>query len=72
MPLIPGQTTGLFSGIVMVIFFSIVYFVMKFRIGNRVKITPQRGLPAKNFKPGYQTEFSDELVNKTDENDKNK
>jgi L-asparagine transporter-like permease len=70
MPFIPGQTTGLIAGIVMVVIFSMIYFVMKFRIGTRVKVTTQRGLPAKNFKPGYQTEFANELSDDR-ENDKN-
>jgi L-asparagine transporter-like permease len=63
MPFIPGQTTGLIAGIVMVVIFSMIYAIMKLRTATpRVKLTPQRGLPAKNYKPGFQTEFSRELT----------
>lgn len=71
MPFIPGQTTGLISGIVMVVIFSMIYFVMKIRTGSIVRVTPQRGLPAKNYKPSYQTEFSHELAENVDKKDKN-
>ncbi|WML52677.1 hypothetical protein RCG17_25475 [Neobacillus sp. PS3-12] len=71
MPLIPGQTTGLISGIVMVVIFSMIYFVMKFRTGSIVRVTPERGLAAKNYKPSYQTEFSHELAENVDKKDKN-
>ncbi|MDP4107046.1 MAG: amino acid permease, partial [Bacillota bacterium] len=66
MPFIPGQTIGLISGVVMVIIFSMIYYVMRFRIGSIMKVTPQRGLPAKSNNPSFQTEFSHELAEKAD------
>ncbi|MEH7544222.1 amino acid permease [Neobacillus vireti] len=59
MPLIPGQGTGLVAGIVMLVLFSAIYFVMRYRISTQNKTTVRVG---KQPKPGLLTEFSEELT----------
>ncbi|WP_342042285.1 amino acid permease [Bacillus sp. OTU2372] len=59
MPLIPGQGTGLVAGIVMLVLFSAIYFVMRYRISTQNKTTVRGG---KQPKPGLLTEFSEELT----------
>lgn len=65
MPLIPGQTAGLFTGISMVVFFSLTYLVMSRRGGLQGHDDRVRGTLQSNF----ATEFSEELYG---DNDKDK
>ena len=57
MPLIPGQGTGLVAGIVMVVLFSAIYLVMKFRTNTQYKSEVNKGIQPK---PNLLTEFSEE------------
>lgn len=65
MPLIPGQTPGLVTGISMVVFFSLAYFVVSRRSGLQGSDKQVRGTLQSNF----ATEFSKELYG---DNDKDK
>ncbi|PFO08335.1 amino acid permease [Bacillus sp. AFS076308] len=68
MPLIPGQGTGLVAGIVMLVLFSAIYFVMRYRISTQNKTTVRGG---KQPKPGLLTEFSEEITPDKEENKDN-
>ncbi|MBT2659138.1 amino acid permease [Bacillus sp. ISL-18] len=59
MPLIPGQGVGLVSGIIMVVLFSAIYFVMRFRTNPQNKQATRKGIQPK---PGLLTEFSEEIT----------
>lgn len=72
MPLIPGQGVGLISGIVMVVFYSGMYLVMKFRTRSQAEFNTTKGLQRKNVQPSLLTEFSNELNDKVNEKEKNK
>lgn len=64
MPLIPGQGVGLVSGIIMVVLFSAIYFVMRYRAGAQNKlVTRNRVQP----KPDLLTEFSEEMTQNQNE-----
>lgn len=62
MPLIPGQTAGLVTGISMVVFFSLTYFAMSRRGGLQGSDERVRGTLQSNF----ATEFSEELYGDKD------
>jgi len=68
MPLIPGQGTGLVAGIVMLVLFSAIYFVMRYRISTYNKTTVRGGIQSK---PGLLTEFSEEITPDKEENKDN-
>jgi hypothetical protein len=68
MPLIPGQGTGLMAGIVMLVLFSAIYFVMRYRISTLNKTTVRGG---KKSKPSLLTEFSEEITPDKEENKDN-
>lgn len=70
MPLIPGQVTGLIAGIVMVIFYSLIYIAMKSRIISKAKFKNKQGLHTKNYRTELLTEFSKELIENDDEKNK--
>lgn len=58
MPFIPGQATGLISGIVMVLFFSLTYLVVKHKRGDQHADKRAR---LGNLRHNLATEFSEEL-----------
>jgi len=59
MPLISGQATGLISGIVMIISFTLIYFVVKSHYGFKTQSNQTR--LHRNYRPKLLTEFSKEL-----------
>ncbi|MEH7121098.1 amino acid permease [Neobacillus vireti] len=65
MPLIPGQGTGLVAGIVMVVLFSAIYLVMKFRTNTQYKSKSNNGIQPK---PNLLTEFSEEWTTNQEDN----
>jgi L-asparagine transporter-like permease len=68
MPFIPGQGTGLISGIVMVIFFSLTYLVIRARRKGDQPV--EKRVQLRKLKPNLATEFSEELngdVNKKED-----
>lgn len=69
MPFIPGQETGLITGIVMVIFYSVVYLAVKYRTRQKSNL-----LPGKLFyqNKDFVTEFSEELGDKAGSKQKKK
>jgi L-asparagine transporter-like permease len=72
MPFIPGQSIGLITGIVMVVFFAISYFVMKFFRSPEEIGASAKGLKPDRYRPNFSTEFSRELTVRRDENNKKK
>jgi L-asparagine transporter-like permease len=72
MPFIPGQGTGLITGIVLVVLYSFIYLVLRFRTNAQAKLTTQKGLHTKRYQPSLLTEFSDEPFEKANEEKKNK
>lgn len=69
MPFIPGQSTGLITGLVMVILFYLLYLALGFRFPVRLA----RNFAAKRLErtqSGFSTEFSTELIERI--NKKNK
>ncbi|MCQ6279429.1 amino acid permease [Bacillus sp. EB600] len=71
MPFIPGQGTGLITGIVMVIFYTFIYVAMRFRTNSKATITTKKRLHTRNVKPSLVTEFSEEPFEKVTEKEKN-
>lgn len=72
MPLIPGQSTGLITGIVMVVLYSFIYFVVRLRTRSHGKGMINRGLLNQRHQTSMITEFSEELIDKKDEKEKDK
>jgi L-asparagine transporter-like permease len=70
MPFIPGQEIGLITGIVMVIFYSIVYVAMRYVNGYRMRFKLRRGMKFESYQPDYLTEYSKELDGKEKEKEK--
>ena len=66
MPFIPGQSSGLVAGVVMVILYFLAYWVMKsVRNKNADNRTLKiQGMPIKQYQRGLSTEFSEELMSK--------
>jgi len=65
MPLIPGQGTGLVAGIVMVVFFSAMYFVMNYRRKSaQTQASTKTGIHRKNPQSSLLTEFSSEPLDR--------
>ncbi|MDF2557132.1 MAG: amino acid permease [Bacillales bacterium] len=62
MPFIPGQVTGLISGVIMVIFYSLIYLAVGLRLRRKVvRPIDQRG-PLKVHRPNLAFELSEELA----------
>lgn len=62
MPFIPGQGTGLISGIVMVIFYSAVFMAIRFRIRRKAAVPAGQRGPLRVVRPSLATEWSEELT----------
>jgi L-asparagine transporter-like permease len=62
MPFIPGQATGLISGIVMVIFYTLVYLAVRARIRRQVNHPADQRALIRVVRPNLATEFSEELT----------
>ncbi|MEH7483361.1 hypothetical protein V7157_20315 [Neobacillus drentensis] len=67
MPFIPGQGVGLVAGIVMVVLYSLTYYVMRFSTRSKVQNTTRKGKPIMKNQPSFLTEFSEELNGNTNE-----
>lgn len=67
MPFIPGQSSGLIAGLIMVAFYSIAY--MAIRLTNVSRKDKAAG--NKKFRKALLTEFSEELTEEAEESDKN-
>jgi L-asparagine transporter-like permease len=61
MPFIPGQTPGMIAGILMVVFFTCVYVVMKFSKRSVENKTDFHTLIRRGHQAGFSTEHSKEL-----------
>ena len=61
MPFIPGQGVGLVAGIVMVVVYSLIYYVMRITSRTKVQNTLRKGNPMMKNQPSFLTEFSEEL-----------
>lgn len=61
MPFIPGQVTGLISGVVMVIFYSLIYLAVGYRIRRKVTYPDGQLGALKRLPPNLATELSEEL-----------
>jgi L-asparagine transporter-like permease len=66
MPLIPGQGVGLIAGIVMVVVYSLVYYVMRLITRSKTENATGKGNPMRKKQPSLVTEFSEELNPKMD------
>ncbi|MEH7155215.1 amino acid permease [Neobacillus drentensis] len=66
MPLIPGQGVGLVAGIVMVVVYSLIYYVMRLYSQSKAKNTTKRGTPMMKKYPSLLTEFSAEMNGEVD------
>lgn len=64
MPLIPGQATGLITGIVLVFLYAMIYFAMRLRFRTQGKLTDKKPLLIMNYQKKLSTEFSKELADK--------
>lgn len=62
MPFIPGQEVGLVSGLVMVLFFAVAYYLMTLYRRSRLTqpSTKQRNI-ARGARPSFMTEIAEEL-----------
>lgn len=66
MPFIPGQSVGLITGLVMVMFFSLAFLAMKFfRSFHKINVV-DRSVNPKRYPSQLSTEFSAELMVKKD------
>ena len=68
MPFIPGQGTGLIAGMVMVLFYTLIYFAMRYRIKSRDKMEAHKKFHPKSYQHRILTEFSKELIDEDREN----
>lgn len=59
MPLIPGQTSGLITGIVMTAVYAIIYLIMKAM--GKTEPKKETGFNHRSLRTGYSHEFSEEL-----------
>lgn len=60
MPFVAGQTSGFFAGILLVAFFSLCYFLMKFTGEHKEEELPKKSVN-RNMYRDFQTEFSKEF-----------
>ncbi len=67
MPFIPGQGTGLVTGIILVILFSVIYLAMRILSNTRAKTEVFHGRQGKRVDQRMATEFSRELIEKDNE-----
>jgi L-asparagine transporter-like permease len=72
MPFIPGQTAGLITGSSMVVFYSLIYFVMSYMRRARGNETAKKDLSPREIRPNYATELAQELAERVDERNKDK
>lgn len=70
MPFISGQTAGLISGIAMVIIYSLIFLVMKSRISLQTIAANENSLRIKRYRSKLSAEFSEELINKSNNKSK--
>jgi hypothetical protein len=70
MPFIPGQGVGLVAGIVMVVIYSLIYYVMRISVRSKAENLTKKGDPMIKKQPALLTEFSQELNGKIDEKEK--
>ena len=70
MPFISGQSSGLVTGIVMVLLYSLIYLASRLRASSARRVSRDRSLIIKNYQSNLSTEFSKELIEKV--NKKNK
>jgi amino acid permease len=64
MPFIPGQTSGLITGIIMTVAFAGIYLIMK--LTGRTEDKNAAGFRHRNLRTGYSQEFSKELTREED------
>ncbi|WML56138.1 hypothetical protein RCG25_14475 [Neobacillus sp. PS2-9] len=69
MPFIPGQGTGLVAGIGMVVVYSLCYFAMRYRTRARSQAS-NSGSSTIDYRTGMLTEFSEELTEKVNDEEK--
>ncbi|WP_144549710.1 amino acid permease [Bacillus sp. X1(2014)] len=60
MPFIPGQGVGLVAGIVMVVVYALIYYLMRLYKRSNVKTTSKEGTPILKKHPTLLTEFAEE------------
>lgn len=60
MPFIPGQTSGLVTGVIMTVAFGLIYYITK--LFHRIEKIPERSFQQNNFTTGFSHEFSEELT----------
>jgi L-asparagine transporter-like permease len=70
MPFISGQASGLIAGIVMVALYSVIYIVLKLIVNSQKNDTADRRLHGKRYKESLLTEFSEELTEQPEREDK--
>ncbi|WP_043931210.1 amino acid permease, partial [Bacillus sp. EB01] len=66
MPFIPGQEAGLISGLIMVIFFSAVYVLVRSKTKTQIRREEKAGTKSRNYQGELLTEASAELTGKID------
>jgi L-asparagine transporter-like permease len=64
MPFIPGQSSGLITGIVLVVMYSFLYYMMKLSKRYAKNHSATRNLHIENYRRKLSTEFSEELSEK--------
>ncbi|WP_368490710.1 amino acid permease [Clostridium sp. BJN0013] len=62
MPFIPGQASGLIAGIVIIVFYSVVYIGVKYYVRIKKYVRLDSRFDAKERKANFFMEFSKELV----------
>ena len=72
MPFIPGQASGLFAGIAMVVFYTVVYFLLRFRSKRPEGKAVYGRNEKRGYKPGFSVEASNELTGDSEKEDGNK
>jgi amino acid permease len=61
MPFISGQSSGLIAGVIMIAFYSVIYYVFKFIRNAQRSNDGDRRLKIKKYRAGLSAEFSKEL-----------
>jgi L-asparagine transporter-like permease len=72
MPFISGQSSGLIAGFIMIALYSLIYITQKLTKGSQKNKTADRILNSKEYQPRLSTEFSKELTEGINNDDKNK
>lgn len=65
MPFIPGQASGLFAGVILVVIFTAIYSAMRFRARNPGRVPIAGSMLRSGNKPGFSMEASRELTDKS-------